>query len=213
MLYPSSPNNQQFLDLSLSTPSDDPPPTHAPPQQDTQTTAPSRRRRSVNQILRPGKSLTIPPPYPWSTTRRATVHSLQYLQAKSINTITGRVQCKKCDRKFSIEYDLHDKFAEVAIFIAKNDDEMHHRAPEAWMNPSLPNCKFCDQSNCAKPIMSKKRSINWLFLFLGQMIGVCKLSELKYFCKHTKNHRTGAKNRVLYLTYMGLCRQLNPAPL
>ncbi|KAL4352204.1 hypothetical protein GQ457_06G007910 [Hibiscus cannabinus] len=47
-------------------------------------------------------------------------------------------------------------------------------------------------------------------VLLGKMLGCCKLSELKYFCKHTKNHKTGAKDRVLYLTYMGLCKQLDP---
>ncbi|KAI3474052.1 hypothetical protein Pfo_028840 [Paulownia fortunei] len=95
----------------------------------------------------------------------------------------------------------------------KNRDDMRHRAPAAWMNPTLPDCKFCQQNNCVKPIPSKKKSINWLFLLLGQMIGCCKLSELKYFCKHTRNHRTGAKDRVLYLTYLELCRQLDPRAL
>ncbi|KAL0409830.1 UNVERIFIED_CONTAM: hypothetical protein Slati_3572700 [Sesamum latifolium] len=92
----------------------------------------------------------------------------------------------------------------------KNRDVMRQRAPSAWMNPILPDCKYCKQHNCVKPILTKKKSINWLFLLLGQMVGCCKLSELKYFCKHTKNHRTGAKDRVLYLAYLELCRQLNP---
>ncbi|KAL1809528.1 hypothetical protein ACET3Z_026518 [Daucus carota] len=29
-----------------------------------------------------------------------------------------------------------------------------------------------------------------------QMLGCCTVEQLKYFCKHTKNHRTGAKDRV-----------------
>ncbi|KAI3474470.1 hypothetical protein Pfo_029331 [Paulownia fortunei] len=238
---PSPPNqhdNEDFLNLSLSTlssPSPSPSSNSAPPpalptslpitsqssfpyqhhhrHQDT-VVGPSRKRRvtrrSSNQILRPGKTETIPPPYPWATARRATIHNLQYLLAKGINSITGRVQCKRCDRQFDIDYDLHKKFTEVAIFIMKNRDDMRHRAPAAWMNPTLPDCKFCQQNNCVKPIPSKKKSINWLFLLLGQMIGCCKLSELKYFCKHTRNHRTGAKDRVLYLTYLELCRQLDP---
>ncbi|KAF9684343.1 hypothetical protein SADUNF_Sadunf04G0108500 [Salix dunnii] len=41
-------------------------------------------------------------------------------------------------------------------------------------------------------------------------IGCCTLDQLKYFCKHTKNHRIGAKDRVLFLAYLGLCKQLNP---
>ncbi|WOH09609.1 hypothetical protein DCAR_0729067 [Daucus carota subsp. sativus] len=43
-----------------------------------------------------------------------------------------------------------------------------------------------------------------------QMLGCCTVEQLKYFCKHTKNHRTGAKDRVLYLTYLAICKQLDP---
>ncbi|KAK4342944.1 hypothetical protein RND71_038760 [Anisodus tanguticus] len=70
---------------------------------------------------------------------------------------------------------------------------MHDRAPIIWMNPNFPNCKYCNQTNCVKPIISDKRSINWLLLLLGQKIGCCKTDELKYFCRQTKNHRTGCK--------------------
>jgi hypothetical protein len=88
---------------------------------------------------------------------------------------------------------------------------MHDRAPSDWMNPVLPRCQFCDQENSVKPVIAnKKQKINWLFLLLGQMLGCCTLDQLKYFCKHTKNHRTGAKDRVLYLAYLGMCKQLDP---
>ncbi|KAH6805920.1 hypothetical protein C2S51_030751 [Perilla frutescens var. frutescens] len=167
-------------------------------------------RRPSNQIIGPGKTENITPPYPWATARRATVHSLQHLMAKGINTVSGRVQCKRCDKQFDIEYDVHAKFREVAMFIMKYREEMRHRAPSVWMNPVLPDCKFCEQHNCVKPVVGKKKNINWLFLFLGQMVGCCKLSELKYFCKHTRRHRTGAKDRVLYLTYFQLFQQLDP---
>ncbi|ESR42237.1 hypothetical protein CICLE_v10012452mg [Citrus x clementina] len=170
----------------------------------------SRNRKSPVQKLRPGKTETIPAPFPWATTRRATVHSLEYLTSHNMNKISGEVQCKRCEQKYEIEYDLHAKFMEVASFISENKYTMHDRAPAIWMNPNLPNCKFCGQSNCVKPILGKKKSINWLFLLLGHMLGCCKLSELKYFCKHTRNHRTGAKDRVLYLTYLSLCKQLDP---
>lgn len=125
--------------------------------------------------------------------------------------ITGAVQCKRCEHQFEIDYDLKKKFREVGSFIAENKDAMHDRAPSVWMNPVLPTCQFCQQENCVKPIIAdKKKYINWLFLLLGQMLGCCTLEQLKYFCKHTKNHRTGAKDRVLYLTYLGLCKQLDP---
>ncbi|XP_059669476.1 uncharacterized protein LOC132314661 [Cornus florida] len=170
----------------------------------------SRTRRSPVRSLGPGKSDTIAAPYPWATTKRATVHSLDHLMSNGINNISGEVQCKRCDEQYEIEFDLEKKFMEVATFISKNKHLMHDRAPTIWMNPVLPDCSSCGQNNCVKPILSKKKSINWLFLLLGQMLGCCKLAELKYFCKHTKNHRTGAKDRVLYLTYFELCKQLVP---
>ncbi|XVE96815.1 hypothetical protein REPUB_Repub02eG0255400 [Reevesia pubescens] len=169
---------------------------------------PSRPRRNPFQTPRQGKTETIPPPFPWATTQRAMVHSLDHLLSHNMTMISGEVQCKKCERVYNIEYDLEQKFRKVAAFISGNRFAMHDRAPSSWMNPSLPSCELC--GSFVKPVLSKKRSINWLFLLLGEMLGCCKLSELKYFCKHTKNHRTGAKDRVLYLTYLGLCKQLDP---
>ncbi|XP_057972748.1 uncharacterized protein LOC131160890 [Malania oleifera] len=110
-----------------------------------------------------------------------------------------------------MEFDLQLKFAEVASFIHKHEDSMHRRAPPAWMNPTLPDCRFCGGTNSAKPVISdKKKRINWLFLLLGQMLGCCTLQQLRYFCKHTKNHRTGDKRQLLYCTYLVMCKQLDP---
>lgn len=47
-------------------------------------------------------------------------------------------------------------------------------------------------------------------MFLGEYISCCKLSELKYFCKHASYHRTGAKDRLIYSVYIGLYKQLDP---
>uniref|UniRef100_A0A3Q7HVI1 DUF7086 domain-containing protein n=1 Tax=Solanum lycopersicum TaxID=4081 RepID=A0A3Q7HVI1_SOLLC len=166
------------------------------------------------------KNETITPPYPWATSRHAIVHTVDYLVSKEITIISGDVQCKKCQQQYKIQYDLQDKFNEIAKFIFKNKKNMHDRAPNIWMTPILPNCKYCNQilpnckycnqRNCVKPIISKDVSINWLFLLLGQTIGCCKIDQLKYFCKHTNIHRTAAKNRLVYLTYMELCKQLDP---
>lgn len=169
---------------------------------------PSRPRKNPDPKPKAGKTETIPPPFPWTTSQRATVHSLDYLLSHNVTKISGEVQCKKCNKVNKIEYDLSTKFREVASFILENRFSMHCRAPSSWNNPKLPSCESC--GSCTKPVISKKRSINWLFLLLGGMLGCCKLSELKYFCKHSKNHRTGAKDRVLYLTYLGLCKQLDP---
>ncbi|KAL3722520.1 hypothetical protein ACJRO7_034832 [Eucalyptus globulus] len=153
---------------------------------------------------------SIPAPFPWATTRRATVHSMSHLLANRIDSIAGEVQCRRCERVFEIEYDLRQKFLEVGAFIAENKGAMHDRAPQEWMSPVLPRCGSCGQDNAARPVIVGKDGINWLFLLLGQMLGCCTLEQLKYFCEHTGNHRTGAKDRVLYYTYLGLCKQLDP---
>ncbi|KAJ8767141.1 hypothetical protein K2173_013538 [Erythroxylum novogranatense] len=174
--------------------------------------APRARGRPA-RIPREGRSETVPVLYPWATDRRARVHSLEYLRSKQIDTISGLVQCKKCDRKYKLGFNLEEKFAEIGNFIARYKSLMHDRAvaPAFWLNPVFPKCKYCNFENGVRPVMAEnKKEINWLFLLLGQMLGFLTLEQLKYFCKHTKNHRTGAKDRVLYLTYLGLCKQLDP---
>ncbi|KAL3843472.1 hypothetical protein ACJIZ3_000875 [Penstemon smallii] len=191
--------------LSLSNSIPIPSPTSTVPTRQT------RSRRNPSQTPREGKSATVPPPFPWATNLRATVHSLNYLLTNQINTINGDVQCKRCERQYKISFNLQEKFNDIGSYIAQNKAQMHDRAPAVWMIPAFPTCRFCEQENSAKPVIAdKKKAINWLFLLLGQMLGCCTLDQLKYFCKHTKNHRTGAKDRVLYLTYLGLCKQLNP---
>ncbi|XP_073146629.1 uncharacterized protein [Henckelia pumila] len=172
---------------------------------------PPRSRRNPTQLPRGGKSIEISPPYPWATNRRATVLSLRDLLSSQIHTIAGNVQCKRCERNYEMGFDLRQKSFEIFQYIIENKSQMYDRAPSAWMSPALPTCKYCGKENSVKPIISdKKKTVNWLFLLLGQMLGFCTLGQLKYFCKHTKNHRTGSKDRVLYLTYMGLCKQLDP---
>ncbi|XP_068649039.1 uncharacterized protein [Aristolochia californica] len=156
-----------------------------------------------------GKDDFVPEPFPWATNRRAHIYSLRQLLENGIHAITGEVQCKRCKAQYEIEYPLRRKFEEIQDYIARNKATMHDRAPTEWMNPTLRSCLKCQYPLCVKPVISKKkRSINWLFLLLGRMLGCCNLEQLKYFCKHTNNHRTGAKDRVLYLTYLGICKQL-----
>ncbi|KAF8369745.1 hypothetical protein HHK36_032232 [Tetracentron sinense] len=169
-----------------------------------------RTRRNPTQSPRGGKGDIVPAPFPWATDHRATVHSLRYLLSHGLSTIAGDVQCKECEHQYQIEFDLKKKYAEIVTYFVANQSTMRDRAPSIWMNPILPDCSFCEKTCCVKPIISLKKKTNWLFLFLGQMLGCCTLAHLKYFCKHTKNHRTGAKDRVLYLTYLTLCKQLDP---
>ncbi|KAL2329796.1 hypothetical protein Fmac_017377 [Flemingia macrophylla] len=178
----------------------------------TPTTSMRRTRRAPSKGVAKGKSKIIPAPFPWAMNRRATVHSLDYLLKNNIRIITGNVQCKRCEKEFELRVDLEEKVGRLREFIESERDSMHDRAPGVWVNPELAKCTQCGTENSAKPILgdTKKKAINWLFLLLTQMLGCCTLNQLKYFCKHTNNHRTGAKDRLLYLTYMTLCNQLLP---
>ncbi|XP_042979852.1 uncharacterized protein LOC122310031 [Carya illinoinensis] len=100
---------------------------------------PIRARRNQSSVLREGKSDTVNAPFPWATTRRATVYSLECLLSKQIDTITGSVQCKRCQRQCEIGYNLEKKFDEVGHYIVENKSIMHDRAPSNWMNPVLSN--------------------------------------------------------------------------
>ncbi|KAK1428642.1 hypothetical protein QVD17_17481 [Tagetes erecta] len=181
-----------------------PPP---PPTQDL-SHAPRRNRRKPSHAPGQGKSTIIPPPYPWATDRRAKVQTLKYLTENRIKTIAGEMECKRCQKTYEIEFDFERKYKEISEYVELHMYDFRDRAPANWMSPTLPKCRFCSQENSMKPVMRKKKSINWLFLFLGQMLGCCTLEQLKYFCKHTGNHRTGAKDRVLFLTYLELFKQI-----
>ncbi|EFJ22821.1 hypothetical protein SELMODRAFT_16986, partial [Selaginella moellendorffii] len=154
----------------------------------------------------------IVPAYAWASERRAVVLSLDTLQAAGIDKVAGDVMCKRCDGPGSVEVGVAAGFAAVSNYFVTHRDTMHDRAPKCWTSPRLLDCSLCLQTDCVKPVIhAKKRHINWLFLLLTQTLGLCTLDQLKYFCKHTRRHRTGAKDRVLYLTYVGLLKQLHPA--
>ncbi|XP_049360955.1 uncharacterized protein LOC125825676 [Solanum verrucosum] len=176
-----------------------------------------QRKRRNSLKSKPGNAKevnieTITPPFPWATNLIATVHTLQYLLSKQLFMISGDVQCKRCERRYTMEFDLKEKFVEIGSYVIKNKTLLKERAPSIWMIPLLPTCQFCKQENSVKPIIcADKNKINWLFLLLGQMLGCCTLDELKFFCEHTDNHRTGAKDRVLFLAYLTLCRQVDPS--
>ncbi|XP_010528312.1 PREDICTED: uncharacterized protein LOC104805442 [Tarenaya hassleriana] len=191
------------------------PATRRGPGRPAGTGAHQMRRRSTHAAAAvpeevAGDKEIVTAPYQWATTSPFTVHSLSDLISKKINVISGQVQCKRCEKIVTVEYNLKEKFVEISRYIAENKEELRDRAPSLWMNPRLPTCETCETG--MKPVISqKKEDINWLFLLLGQMLGCCTLEQLKYFCYKTQNHRTGAKDRVLYLTYLTLCNQLDPA--
>ncbi|GAU23056.1 hypothetical protein TSUD_337040 [Trifolium subterraneum] len=157
------------------------------------------------------KTGTIPPPFPWATSKRATLHTLDHLLSElKLKTISGTLQCKSCKFQQEVQIDLVENFKKVTEFMEENIHEMLDRAPDIWLHPVLPKCQSCGKEKAMEPLNTKKRNINWLFLLLSQTIGCCTLDDLKYFCKHNDTHRTGAKDRLLYSTYFGLCKQLQP---
>ncbi|PNX76019.1 hypothetical protein L195_g031964 [Trifolium pratense] len=175
-----------------------------------------KRRQSNQQPSCPGKRRklktdTIPPPFPWATSNRATLHTLDHLLSElKLKTISGTLQCKYCMFQQEVQLDLVENFKKVTEFIEQNIHEMLDRAPDIWLHPVLPNCESCGKEKAMQPLITKKRNINWLFMLLSQTIGCRTIDDLKYFCKHTGTHRTGAKDRLLYSTYFGLCKQLQP---
>ncbi|XP_054776401.1 uncharacterized protein LOC129284912 [Prosopis cineraria] len=207
-----------FLDLSLGLQQPPPPRGPSPPLSPPQgmhlnvSEPQSCRGRALrNPSGTHGEDIkrNIQPPYPWATNRPAVVHDLDYLKSRQIETITGMVQCTRCDKDYEMEFNLEEKLTEFLIFVVSKE-YMHCRAVVEWLAPPLLTCKYCS-GDCVRPIISEnKEKINWLFLFLGQVLGYCRLEQLKYFCDCTNNHRTGAKDRVLYLAYHALYRQLLP---
>ncbi|CAH8388489.1 unnamed protein product [Eruca vesicaria subsp. sativa] len=174
-------------------------------------TAAESRRSYRSQSSRNQKDDTIPPPYPWATNKRGAIQSLENLESKQITTITGDVQCKHCEKVYQMSYNLREKFSQVENVFVTRKRLMRERAPAFWTNPEPMRCELCGRDKAVKPVIADRKSqINWLFLLLGQMLGYCTLEQLKNFCKHSKSHRTGAKDRVLYLTYLGLCKMLEP---
>ncbi|KAI3910958.1 hypothetical protein MKW92_024106 [Papaver armeniacum] len=138
------------------------------------------------------KNTPIVPPYVWETNQRANIHTLDYLLSRNIKHISGDLQCKKCSNVFNIEFDLEAKFMEISQYIVVHKESLRDRAPEHWMNSKLPSCGSCSQAN-------------------RQMIGCSSVARLKYYCKYMENHRTGAKDRLVFLAYLGICHQLQPA--
>ncbi|RLN30838.1 hypothetical protein C2845_PM05G30480 [Panicum miliaceum] len=155
--------------------------------------------------------LHVVPPYPWSTERVGVHHSLAELSRRGVEVVTGELRCKRCDDLRLVTLDARARFEDLRGYIARNVQGMDDRAPRRWKEPALPDCERCGQRGSMRPVIpADKHRINWVFLLLSEMLGVCTLEQLKHFCEHTNQHRTGAKDRVLYSTYMELCNQLLP---
>ncbi|KAF4353400.1 hypothetical protein G4B88_007182 [Cannabis sativa] len=135
-------------------------------------------------------------PYPWAKKKPGFIHSMEYLVNNKIVMIGGMVNCDKCKKSFKMELELMSHYNRLKSYIAQEKGVMNDRAPEIWLNPIRPNCIYCHSDKTTPVVASKDEEINWLFLLLGQWLGICTLTHLKFFCMCTKNHRTGAKDRI-----------------
>ncbi|KAI9123741.1 hypothetical protein K1719_005041 [Acacia pycnantha] len=149
-------------------------------------------------------------PYAWTTDRPAYVHDKSHLEKNFIYTVTGTVRCNKCGKEYSVVFNIEEKLKQFESFVESKKRTMHNRAPPEWTSPQSLVCEHCTGDGVRPVIDVRKDDINWLFLFLGQMLGYCTLEQLKYFCACTQNHRTGSKDRVLYDTYREIFKQLRP---
>ncbi|KAL4195996.1 hypothetical protein AMTRI_Chr04g243840 [Amborella trichopoda] len=149
----------------------------------------STRLRNKEEEM-PPKPKFVEPQFIWAVN----------LRALGIRWVGGQVKCKHCNKVDYLEIEIKKKYLELMYFVQSNLSDMRDRAPKDWTTP---------KDEAGKPVVSdKKKMINWLFLLLTQSLGHLTLEQLKYFCKHNK--RTGAKDRGLHLTYLGLLRQLDP---
>ncbi|KAJ0981918.1 hypothetical protein J5N97_010173 [Dioscorea zingiberensis] len=213
------------LDLSLSlttserprlNASPSPPTVSSPSSQPPKSPAPkpparlrTRRRRSTIEV----KPNTVKePPFPWATTQPCTIHTLNHLISHNTTFISGDMECKFCKAVHSIVYDLQSKFSEISDIIKSSKHLLHNRAPKSWTKPGLPSCLCCNGSSCLVPVVAVDyMKINWLFLLLSQTLGCLTLRHLKHFCASTGFYLTGAKDRLVYCTYLTLCKQLDPS--
>ncbi|MED6126499.1 hypothetical protein PIB30_079141, partial [Stylosanthes scabra] len=141
-----------------------------------QTSQRRKRKPKLQQSIRNKKKKEkkvdpIEPPFPWATSTRATVHTMDHLLLHNITSISGTVKCKYCNEQYDIAFDLQKKFDEVERYVKVNKAKMHERATDFWMDPVLPTCELCGKKDALKPLINKKRNINWLFLLLAQIIG------------------------------------------
>lgn len=69
----------------------------------------------------------------------------------------------------------------------------------------------CGQRNRMRSVITiEKKPINYLFLLLGEMLGLFSLDQLNFLCAHTNRHRIGAKGSMLYSTYLERYNQFIP---
>ncbi|KAM6574405.1 hypothetical protein CsatA_022732 [Cannabis sativa] len=168
--------------------------------------------------LSPSTNQDSHPLYPWAKVQPGKVHSLEYLLANGIFEIKGQLKCNECKHEYEMRLDLVKEFNKVKGFIVMNKHKMYDRAPAIWKNPPYPTCPMCEHRYSVRPVLIDGHHLNidyynfnWLFLLLTQFLESCTLYHLKYFLMVNQIHRTGAKDRLLYLAYLNLCKQLDPS--
>lgn len=126
-----------------------------------------------------------------------------------------KLQCNICNYEYIKDVKLMNTLKDVCDIIEKKEASMHAMTPKVWMNPELKKCHLCQREyGIFEPLIggTKKREINWLFLFLTQSLSCCNLGQLKYFFKHNKItiFHSEDKQRIFYATYMALYKQIVP---
>ncbi|XP_057512764.1 formin-like protein 6 [Actinidia eriantha] len=225
---PVPPPQSRMPGGSAAPPPSSNPPTnqHQPPWPDNLSLLEELNKEAMNAKLTPSPPLSppphpppSPPPYPWATkevgNHRAGVRSLHDLRSNGITMISGRVICRFCNTQTTIKYNVLQRFSLLKTFIRRNKNTMTElrEAPEAWKNPEekLRRCmerdRGCGQNNALIPYNAvPPRSMNWLFMLLGQTLGLCTTDDLQYLV----NERSDNKPRLLYLAFLSLCKQLKP---
>ncbi|XP_021849478.1 uncharacterized protein [Spinacia oleracea] len=169
------------------------------------------------------------PLYPHAKPEPAKIHSLNYLLQNHILIVSKDFKCgnSECNQMYKVTYDIQTKFQELVEFIRTEKDKSLNGgvAPEKWLTPTttLPECSNCRRKCDVDSLLgsddrvseSAYHKIDWLFLLLGRLLGVCEWNQLNYFCINNNidrsvNGMVASTSQLLYRVYFDLCRQLQP---
>lgn len=217
ILSPPDSKNQELnetIDFILSHPLPPGSATSAPPLEKPPDEMVKNLLDWLGYLWVPERIQDPPPPFPWAANTTGTkICTLEYiLYTLHIDSVSADFKCMICGDVEKVEYNLAHKYMQVSDYIHRKGTKMGGIASNSWQFPTRPQCKNCNNKRrCLEEVIKKdNNSINWLFLFVGKLIGCCKVQQLKEFCEQNEIECSGTKPRLVYLTYLGLCKQLDP---